>query len=231
MLGLVDPVILTESPDRPNIYIDKVQKKPGLLDCHGMYAAVYEPECDKLFSNPRAYPVTLMYLPLKYMSSAMSYCISLFGKVDIKTACFANVFSNQDAGVKTAVLADLKSISPRIRLVFCTSAIGMGFDSPSITHVIHCKPPRSLAQYLQEIGRAGRAGQRAEALLYYSNSDIAVKGMEPDMAQYCRNDTECHRQMILDSFGFKKAPEVDGCNCCSLCSVSCMCHMCSYTDS
>ena len=39
---------------------------------------------------------------------------------------------------------DLKKGIPRIRLIFCTSSLGMGFDSPSIDRVIHCKPPRCI---------------------------------------------------------------------------------------
>ena len=61
--------------------------------------------------------------------------------------------------------------NPRIRLVFCSSTISMGFDSPSITNGIHLNPPRNDIDYLQQIGRSGR-GQHSKAVLHYSNNDI-----------------------------------------------------------
>ena len=54
-----------------------------------------------------------------------------------------------------------------------TSAFGMGIDLPDIRLVIHESPPRSIAQYYQEVGRAGRDGMPAGALLIYRNGDFS----------------------------------------------------------
>ena len=59
ILGLDDPVLVAENPDRPNIFIDRQSKLPSsrVVDA---YEAIYQPECDKLVLNPDEYPVTLM---------------------------------------------------------------------------------------------------------------------------------------------------------------------------
>ncbi len=98
------------------------------------------------------YPVTLMYLPLPWISEAAGYCDQLFGKVTLHTCTFGVIFSSQDRDVITTITNELKKGQPRIRLIFCTSSLGMGFDSPSIVRVIHGRPPRNMSDYLQQIG-------------------------------------------------------------------------------
>ena len=72
--------------------------------------------------------------------------------------------------------------------MLATVALGMGLNSPSITTIIHARPPTTLEQYFQEIGRAGRAGQKAQALLYYNSTDIsnARKGLDKNVVQFCK---------------------------------------------
>ena len=95
---------------------------------------------------------------------------------------------------------------PRIRLILSTSVSGMGFDPPSITRVIHACPPRSISQYLQEIGRAGRRGQLSSATLFYSKRDIAknLPGICDDIRDYCLSEDRCLRELLLSVFRFTK---------------------------
>lgn len=66
----------------------------------------------------------------------------------------------------------------------------MNFDPDHVTQVIHTCPPRNLPQYLQEIGRAGRRGQSARALIYYSNRDVVRNPPEitDQIIDYCKNE-------------------------------------------
>ena len=63
----------------------------------------------------------------------------------------------------------------KVNIVFATNAFGMGIDIPDIRVVIHFLIPDSLEQYYQEVGRAARDGQGANAYLLYTDKNVDVK--------------------------------------------------------
>jgi hypothetical protein len=101
-----------------------------------VYEDVFKQECLDLKSNPEKYPVTIMYIPMLYMSCAIMLRRSLFGEQQITESCYSAVYANQDDDVMKAILADLNSDSSKIRLVLSTSVSAMGFDPSSITRVV-----------------------------------------------------------------------------------------------
>ncbi len=62
----------------------------------------------------------------------------------------------------------------RRTVMVATSAFGLGIDKPDIRYIIHYQAPASLEQYVQEAGRAGRDGRRANCILLFDPTDREV---------------------------------------------------------
>jgi ATP-dependent DNA helicase RecQ len=66
-------------------------------------------------------------------------------------------------------------ISGQINWILATPAFGLGVDKPDIRFVIHSEIPSTLESYFQEVGRAGRDGQPARAILFYDQDDVSIQ--------------------------------------------------------
>ncbi len=115
-----------------------------------------------------------------------------------------------------------------ITVVCATIAFGMGIDKSNIRWIIHYNMPKNLEGYYQEIGRAGRDGAKAEALMFYSYSDVAIlRSFIEDnemktirlaklerMQQYAEAQT-CRRKVLLSYFNESYPTNCNNCDVCN----------------
>jgi ATP-dependent DNA helicase RecQ len=80
------------------------------------------------------------------------------------------------AGLKDEVRAEVQDafMADRVRIVVATIAFGMGIDKPDIRRIVHYNLPKSLENYVQEIGRAGRDGEASRCDLLACADDRRV---------------------------------------------------------
>jgi ATP-dependent DNA helicase RecQ len=65
-------------------------------------------------------------------------------------------------------------LAGRVKALIATSALGMGFDKPDLAFVVHLGAPASPIAYYQQVGRAGRAVDRAEVVLLPGHDDVDI---------------------------------------------------------
>ncbi len=222
-LHLQNPVTVVTGFDRPNLFFRVVKRKGGK-------------ETDNSILN---------YVKRHEDESGIIYCAT---KKNVDSVCELLLQHGILAGRYHAGLSleERKESQDdftydRIRVMVATNAFGMGIDKSNVRYVLHYNMPQSLEYYYQEAGRAGRDGEEAECVLFFSKQDIminkrlldykateggytsgdpAVRANEQrklnQMIHYCETD-ECLRQYILNYFG-----DHSPCTCekCSNCVVT-----------
>jgi len=132
--------------------------------------------------------------------------------------------------VKRAALARFRSGEPLV--VVATIAFGMGIDRPDVRFVAHLDMPDSPEAYYQQIGRAGRDGERSDTLLLYGGEDIArarhwlAQSAAPEVQQRAMRErleamiaftetASCRTRALLACFGEELGADCGHCDNCA----------------
>lgn len=219
-LELEDPVTVVTGFDRPNLFFKVVNRKGGR-------------ETDNSILN---------YVKRHEDESGIIYCATKKNVEKVHELLLANGVSagRYHAGLS---LEERKRNQEdftydRIKVMVATNAFGMGIDKSNVRYVLHYNMPQSLEYYYQEAGRAGRDGEEAECVLFFSKQDIMINKRLLDhkvsvadaavddselrandqrklnqMIRYCETD-QCLREYILRYFGDESPCTCDKCSNC-----------------
>ena len=220
-LGLNNPVTMVTGFDRPNLFFRVVTRKGGSQKDNSIvnYVKKHEDESGIIYCATKK-NVDKLY--------------TLLNEQGISAGRYHAGLSNDERKQNQEDFT-----YDRIRVMVATNAFGMGIDKSNVRYVLHYNMPQSLEYYYQEAGRAGRDGEEAECVLFFSKQDIMINkfllqnkvsagDVASDMQKtandqrklqqminYCETD-KCLREFILSYFG-DTTPCI--CNKCSNCVV------------
>ena len=208
------------NPNRPNIFLSVKRRNPTIQGFRGTLE-ILEPIARNLRYLREKHPVTVIYMKLDFCGNAYTFFERMLGDSQYvgesknpEARLFNQFHAPATKKMKKSVLREIKSNNSRTRVLFATTALGMGVDARNIENVIHIGPPPSIEAYVQEFGRAGRSKNLSWATLYFNNSDIASNThIEEEMRKYCLN-TDCAREFLIKYFGFNPIKQD---RCCFVC--------------
>ena len=231
ILGMSMPVIISESPDKPNL-IYRVQGKTTIDDVftplvhrlrneRGKMARVIV-FCQKCEDCAALYEFFLSSLKEEFTEPVGAPNLARFRLVDMYMSATHN-------SVKESIVKSFCECNNHLRVVICTIAFGMGVDTVGVRQVIHWGVASDVESYVQESGRAGRDGDVACATIFCKGSDLDKRRVSKEMITYCQNKTHCRRTILFVNFDSTRSSGQKnpiGCLCCDVCALSCQCSDC-----
>ena len=152
-LEMTAPKIFAESVSRTNLKLKVIKKENDVIEqIHSIIEKDYQGQTGII-----------------YMQTT-DECKKITAELQMKGIKIKSYFGAMKSDTKVA--NQKMWMDGRIQLMSATSAFGAGVDKKDVRIILHGSLPNSIEDYVQQVGRAGRDGENASAILLYSAKDV-----------------------------------------------------------
>jgi ATP-dependent DNA helicase RecQ len=181
-LALDDPVEIVRGFDRPNIHLAVEQYYDDAHKLRALVASVADGE------RP-----AIVYTATRRRSEEIAAALR---KAGVSASPYhAGLHRHERGAAQTAFMED------EIEVVVATIAFGMGVDKPNVRAVLHAEISDSIDAYYQEIGRSGRDGRPARAVLFFRAEDVGLRRFFAGAGQLAVDEALAVAEIVEDADG------------------------------